>query len=99
MNESEDDSGCELEDDDDEARGDALFLGEERGNGKVGAALRLAGKGKSADEVAEAISPGGHVVKRRARTRPLSDELLGSAQSTRKLPEFSVSYIALFYFS
>ncbi|KAE9411300.1 kinase-like protein [Gymnopus androsaceus JB14] len=69
---------------DDEARGDALFLGEERGNGKVGAALRLAGKGKSADEVAEAISPGGHVVKRRARTRPLSDELLGSAQSTRQ---------------
>ncbi|KAH6914326.1 other/WEE protein kinase [Coprinopsis sp. MPI-PUGE-AT-0042] len=34
-------------------------------------------KGKAKAEVAEAISPGGHVTKRRARTRPLSAELLG----------------------
>ncbi|TFY52694.1 hypothetical protein EVJ58_g9870, partial [Rhodofomes roseus] len=32
------------------------------------------------EEVAEAISPGGHVTKRRARSRPVSAELLESAQ-------------------
>ncbi|RPD63961.1 hypothetical protein L227DRAFT_561394 [Lentinus tigrinus ALCF2SS1-6] len=34
------------------------------------------------EEVAEAISPGGHVTKRRARSRPVSSELLESVQST-----------------
>ncbi|CCM00272.1 uncharacterized protein FIBRA_02302 [Fibroporia radiculosa] len=34
------------------------------------------------EEVAEAISPGGHITKRRARSRPVSAELLESAQST-----------------
>ncbi|KAI0718962.1 hypothetical protein C8T65DRAFT_69408 [Cerioporus squamosus] len=34
------------------------------------------------EEVAEAISPGGHVSKRRARSRPVSSELLESVQST-----------------
>lgn len=34
-------------------------------------------KGKAKAEVAEAISPGGHITKRRARTRPLSAELRG----------------------
>jgi len=34
-------------------------------------------KGKN-DEVAEAISPGGHVIKRRARSRPVSQEFLAS---------------------
>ncbi|TFK83778.1 hypothetical protein K466DRAFT_497790 [Polyporus arcularius HHB13444] len=34
------------------------------------------------DEVAEVISPGGHITKRRARSRPLSSELLESVQST-----------------
>lgn len=33
------------------------------------------------EEVAEAISPGGHVTKRRARSRPVSAELLESAQN------------------
>lgn len=101
LNESEDDfeggddSGCDL--DDDEAQGDALFLGggemQMRNGGKVGAALHLAGKDKRGDEVAEAISPGGHIIKRRARTRPLSAELLDSAQVARTLPAFSVSHI------
>ena len=31
------------------------------------------------DEVAEAVSPGGHITKRRARSRPVSQELLESA--------------------
>ena len=35
----------------------------------------------SDDEVAEAISPGGHVIKRRARSRPVSAELLETVQS------------------
>ncbi|KAJ4483261.1 hypothetical protein J3R30DRAFT_3284361 [Lentinula aciculospora] len=90
LNESEDDfevsndSGCDLGCDleDDKARGDKLFLGGEDiqtgSHGKVGAALRLAGKGKFDEEVAEAVSPGGHVIKRRARARPLSDQLLSS---------------------
>ncbi|KAG1884494.1 uncharacterized protein F5891DRAFT_971144, partial [Suillus fuscotomentosus] len=30
------------------------------------------------DEVTEAISPGGHIIKRRARSRPVSIELLES---------------------
>jgi len=34
------------------------------------------------EEVAEAISPGGHVIKRRARRRPLSAELLESARQS-----------------
>lgn len=34
------------------------------------------------EEVAEAISPGGHVTKRRARTRPVSSELLDSVHNT-----------------
>ena len=34
--------------------------------------------GKGTDEVAEAISPGGHINKRRARSRPVSQELMES---------------------
>ncbi|KAJ3772916.1 hypothetical protein FB446DRAFT_734882 [Lentinula raphanica] len=85
-NDSGCDLGCDMEDD--KVRGDKLFLGNEvsriGGPGKVGTALRLAGKGKFDEEVAEAISPGGHVIKRRARARPLSDELLISVS-----PQFS----------
>ena len=33
-------------------------------------------------EVVEAMSPGGHITKRRARSRPVSAELLSSAQTT-----------------
>ncbi|KAH8108041.1 hypothetical protein BXZ70DRAFT_32242 [Cristinia sonorae] len=38
------------------------------------------------DEVVEAISPGGHVTKRRARSRPVSAELRSSAQSVQSTP-------------
>ncbi|KIK67257.1 hypothetical protein GYMLUDRAFT_156166 [Collybiopsis luxurians FD-317 M1] len=94
LNESEDefeaghDSGCDLGSgmDDDEAQGNALFMGhtEISERGKIGAALQLAGRGKDDEEVAEAVSPGGHIVKRRARARPLSDELLST--NTPQLP-------------
>jgi mitosis inhibitor protein kinase SWE1 len=63
------------------------------GRGRVGAALRLAGRGRKDEEVAEAVSPGGHVIKRRARARPLSDELLSTT-----LPRFSASRF-VHYFS
>ncbi|KDQ57786.1 hypothetical protein JAAARDRAFT_47622 [Jaapia argillacea MUCL 33604] len=41
------------------------------------------GKGKQDEEVAEAVSPGGHVTKRRARSRPVSAELMESVKSPR----------------
>ncbi|KAG2128324.1 uncharacterized protein EDB93DRAFT_1184674 [Suillus bovinus] len=40
-------------------------------------------KGSSRDEVTEAISPGGHIIKRRARSRPVSIELLESVNHTQ----------------
>lgn len=39
-------------------------------------------KGSARDEVTEAISPGGHILKRRARSRPVSLELLESVNQT-----------------
>ncbi|KAH0827406.1 hypothetical protein J3R83DRAFT_4062 [Lanmaoa asiatica] len=39
-------------------------------------------KGSALDEVTEAISPGGHILKRRARSRPVSLELLESVNQT-----------------
>ena len=39
-------------------------------------------KGSTLDEVTESISPGGHILKRRARSRPVSLELLGSVIQT-----------------
>ncbi|KAL0564073.1 mitosis inhibitor protein kinase swe1 [Marasmius crinis-equi] len=76
------DSGLDLEDE----QADALFLGgDSPSNGKVTfrKPLRMKGRGKKlSDEVAEAISPGGHITKRRARARPLSDELLGSVRGS-----------------
>lgn len=69
------DSGCEMDEDE-----DALFLRSFRPKGKMGERTSrhqpLVYKGKEREEVAEAISPGGHIVKRRARSRPLSAELL-----------------------
>ncbi|KAI0743749.1 hypothetical protein C8Q80DRAFT_1220637 [Daedaleopsis nitida] len=51
--------------------------------GKSPAIAVLTRKGLVNDEeVAEAISPGGHITKRRARSRPVSAELLESVQST-----------------
>ena len=46
------------------------------------------------EEVAEAISPGGHVTKRRARSRPVSAELLESAQNASQAGfELQVRYV------
>ncbi|KAH7888468.1 hypothetical protein F5I97DRAFT_1803764 [Phlebopus sp. FC_14] len=39
-------------------------------------------KGNAKEEVTEAISPGGHILKRRARSRPVSVELLESVNQT-----------------
>jgi len=70
------DSGCEI--DEDEAN--TLFLSNARMKHKVAslglsAGRALANKGKTSKEVAAVISPGGHVTKRRARSRPVSPEL------------------------
>jgi mitosis inhibitor protein kinase SWE1 len=81
----ENDSGCEMDDDD---HCDVLFTGSVRLKGPTGNSGKASrrgppvnkGKGKEAVEVAEAVSPGGHVNKRRARSRPLSAELLESVQ-------------------
>jgi mitosis inhibitor protein kinase SWE1 len=43
---------------------------------------QLPQKGSPQDEVTEAISPGGHIIKRRARSRPVSLELLESVKQT-----------------
>ena len=63
------DSGCEM---DDEDSGNALFISKQQLNDLNSPTS----KGKDKEEVAEAISPGGHIVKRRARSRPVSAELL-----------------------
>ncbi|KAG1895570.1 uncharacterized protein F5891DRAFT_1058076 [Suillus fuscotomentosus] len=58
-------------------------------------------KGSSKDEVTEAISPGGHIIKRRARSRPVSIELLESVNhspspkaeySNTKLPHVPITF-------
>ncbi|TFK73885.1 hypothetical protein BDN72DRAFT_893607 [Pluteus cervinus] len=67
------DPGCEIEDDDD---AEALFRGSVRLKGKMSAGQLLLGRAKGDHEVVEAVSPGGHVNKRRARSRPVSNELL-----------------------
>ncbi|KAI6110576.1 hypothetical protein EDD16DRAFT_1610607 [Pisolithus croceorrhizus] len=43
-------------------------------------------KGNATDEVTEAISPGGHIIKRRARSRPVSQELLESVNHSSSPP-------------
>ena len=82
------DSGCEMDDNDDP--GNALFLNRQRLNmTQPLKSLVLhppVSKGKEKEEVAEAISPGGHVVKRRARSRPVSAELRESVLKSPKSP-------------
>ncbi|KAF8622772.1 hypothetical protein AX15_006855 [Amanita polypyramis BW_CC] len=64
---------CDLVDDDmDGFKAIATSLGGISGH-KI-----LANRSKDKEEVAEAVSPGGHVIKRRARSRPVSAELLES---------------------
>ena len=83
------DSGCEM---DDEDPGNSLFLSKQRISMKGTQPLKSlvfrpsASKGKEKEEVAEAISPGGHIVKRRARSRPVSAELLESNFKSPKSP-------------
>ncbi|KAF9451968.1 hypothetical protein P691DRAFT_806069 [Macrolepiota fuliginosa MF-IS2] len=84
FNSGANDSGCEM--DDDEAN--TLFLSNARMKNKVPSLGKSAGrmfvnKGKMKEEVAEAISPGGHVSKRRARSRPVSAELKQSVRSPK----------------
>jgi len=72
------DSGCEM---DDEDSGNALFLSKQRLSMKGTQPIKSLvfhppiSKGKEKEEVAEAISPGGHIVKRRARSRPVQARL------------------------
>jgi mitosis inhibitor protein kinase SWE1 len=78
------DSGCEM--DEDEAN--TLFLSNARLKHKVpsmgkSAGRMLASKGKLKEEVPECISPGGHITKRRARSRPVSAELKQSVRSPK----------------
>ena len=78
------DSGCEM--DADESAG-SPFLHKPRVAAKSGPlVLQPPAKGKEKEEVAEAISPGGHVTKRRARTRPLSAELLEQSNKYHQSP-------------
>ena len=86
-----DDSGCEIGDDENDT-GDRLFLDIggrtkksdlERGSGT--------GKGKGKNEVVEAISPDGHITKRRARARPRSADLVESVHSSRSSSPGTVS--------
>lgn len=53
----------------------------------------LIGKSLKKDEVAEDISPGGHINKRRARSRPVSAELLAATPAPSK--DKQVCYIAV----
>ncbi|KAF8967937.1 hypothetical protein BDZ97DRAFT_1802034 [Flammula alnicola] len=83
------DSGCEMDEDE---PGSALFLSKPRLSGKGGQHPKSLvftpplPKGKEKEEVAEAVSPGGHVTKRRARSRPLSAELLEQSYKPPKSP-------------
>ncbi|KXN85340.1 Mitosis inhibitor protein kinase wee1 [Leucoagaricus sp. SymC.cos] len=97
FNDDANDSGCEI--DEDEAN--TLFLSNARMKNKVPSLGKSAGrvlssKSKSKEEVAEAISPGGHVTKRRARSRPVSTELKQSVRSPKSPSRsFKIFYIHL----
>lgn len=72
----DDDSGCEVDEEERVGRKpDSLSK-------KLGLQLLMASKGKGKEEVVEDISPGGHINKRRARSRPVSLELLESVNNT-----------------
>ncbi|KAF8638035.1 hypothetical protein AX16_010667 [Volvariella volvacea WC 439] len=72
-------------DDDDESN--PLFSKDSvKQSGKASSRQLLLRNAKGDDEVAEAISPGGHVIKRRARSRPVSAELLNTQKSPTAIP-------------
>ncbi|KAF9012465.1 hypothetical protein BDQ17DRAFT_1343952 [Cyathus striatus] len=84
--EVDDDSGCEFGDEDAE---NVLFLSNARLKGKARAleeGIRHLTRGRDGEEVAAAVSPGGHITKRRARSRPVSAELQQSFKSTPRSP-------------
>jgi mitosis inhibitor protein kinase SWE1 len=60
-------------------------LGRSLGASLLAIAQNKKGKGKN-EEVAEVIGPGGHIIKRRARSRPVSQELLESVGSWTPSP-------------
>ncbi len=72
----DDDSGCDIS----EPPTGPLFGGDHPPN-QTGRTNRRLMNAKQ-EEVAEAVSPGGHITKRRARSRPVSDELLESVFSS-----------------
>lgn len=77
------DSGAEAREDE----GMALFAAppttaKSKAKKSPGLALRVGKSLSNDDEVVESLSPGGHVNKRRARSRPVSTELLRSVATT-----------------
>lgn len=90
FNRSPSDSECEI--DEDEAN--TLFLSNARMKHKVAslglsAGRALTNKGKTNKEVAAVISPGGHVTKRRARSRPVSSELKHYVRSPGRVSSYN----------
>ncbi|KIJ19055.1 hypothetical protein PAXINDRAFT_8404 [Paxillus involutus ATCC 200175] len=95
----DDDSGCEVEEDNVVA-GKKLFVNRlpllsRRSQSrplspKKPLLINMPQKGSAMDEVTEAISPGGHILKRRARSRPVSLELLESVNQTPSPPASSL---------
>jgi len=87
------DSGCEMDEDE---SANALLLYKPRVSTKSShppKPLVLQPPAKAKEEVAEAISPGGHVTKRRARTRPLSSELLEQSNKYLQSPSKVCTFI------
>ncbi|KAK0239039.1 hypothetical protein EDD85DRAFT_936207 [Armillaria nabsnona] len=72
----DDDSGCDIS----EPPTGPLFGGDHPPNQTRRDNRRL--MNAKQEEVVEAVSPGGHITKRRARSRPVSDELLESVFSS-----------------
>ena len=94
-----DDSGCEM-DEDESAR--ILFPSKPRLSGKGGHQTKAPvfqppSKGKEKEEVAEAISPGGHIIKRRARSRPVSAELQLSVLKSPQGSPLKVCFSVVFH--
>ncbi|KAF8834124.1 hypothetical protein BDN67DRAFT_1050501, partial [Paxillus ammoniavirescens] len=96
------DSGCEVEEDNVMA-GKKLFVNrlallsrqsQSRPlSPKKPLLINMPQKGSTMDEVTEVISPGGYILKQRARSRPVSLELLESVHQTLSPPTSSQVHI------
>ncbi|KAJ7594330.1 hypothetical protein C8J56DRAFT_926490 [Mycena floridula] len=84
----DEDSGCEMGDEDSV---EDIFMDQDF-NSRGAPGRMTPFRGKREGEVAEAISPGGHVTKRRAKTRLVSQELLNSANRVNKGSPTSVAF-------